>query len=74
MLVVDVKAEFFKKASTTLLFTCEQGKDVANTIQQALQTGQAHTLTMISTGRLPDGAEAARVYITWSFKAKKSND
>ena len=71
MLVLHVEAQFTKKASEELRFTCEQGKAVQNTIQQALATGKPQTIRMESVGLLPDGTEAGRVWITWSFKAKQ---
>ncbi|MBL7796000.1 MAG: DUF4442 domain-containing protein [Saprospiraceae bacterium] len=70
MLVVRIEAEFLKKAAETLLFTCEEGQAVADAVQKTLETGEAQTLRMCSVGTLPDGTEAARVWITWSFKRK----
>lgn len=70
MLVVHLEAEFLKKASAPLLFTCDQGQAVAAAVQQALDTGEAQTLRVPSVGTLPDGTEAARVWVTWSFKKK----
>lgn len=70
MLVTKIEAEFFKKASATLLFTCEDGKALTDTIQKALQSGESQSFTAISTGRLPDGVVASVVKISWSFKAK----
>jgi len=70
MLVLHVEAEFLKKAAGTLLFSCEEGPVVADVVQKTVETGEAQTLRMCSTGRLPDGSEAARVWITWSFKRK----
>lgn len=70
MLVVKMEAEFYKKAAAPLLFTCEEGPLVETTIQQAIDSGQAQVLRLSSVGRLPDGSEAARVWVTWSFKRK----
>jgi hypothetical protein len=70
MLVTHVEAEFLKKASETLLFSCEDGKALERAIEKALETGEAQVFRATSTGRLPDGTEAARVWITWSFKRK----
>ena len=70
MLVTRVEAEFLKKASETLLFSCEDGKALEKAIEKALETGEAQVFRATSTGRLPDGTEAARVWITWSFKGK----
>lgn len=70
MLVTRVEAEFLKKASDTMLFTCEDGKALEKAIEMALESGEPQAFRAVSTGRLPDGAEAARVWITWSFKRK----
>jgi hypothetical protein len=70
MLVTKIETEFFKKASETLLFTCEDGDALTKTIENALQTGASQTFTAQSTGRLPDGTVASIVKISWSFKAK----
>jgi len=71
MLVTRVEAEFFKKADATLLFTCTAGQEVEALIQRVVQSGAAESLTMISSGSLPDGQLASRIIITWSFKLKK---
>jgi Domain of unknown function (DUF4442) len=73
MLVTRVEAEFYKKADKALLFTCEDGAAIAEAVLQARQTGEARTIRAESTGRLPDGTEAARVWITWSFKVKSGH-
>ncbi len=69
MLVVDFRAEYFKKANQKITFTCDQGKELFMLVESLLpnETGK---LTMISTGRNPQGEEVARFYVTWSFKRK----
>lgn len=71
MLVVNIEADFFKKADQKLTFICSDGLVMKNTIQKALQTGEAQTFRAVSIGLLPDAQIAAKVYITWSFKVKK---
>ena len=70
MLVVRVESEFYKKASEVLHFTCEDGNALKQTIATALETDEAQVFRAASTGRLPDGTKASRVWITWSFKRK----
>ena len=70
MLVTHIEANFLKKASQTLLFTCEDGPAMSKLIQECLDSGEGRTFRAQSIGRLPDGTEAVRVWITWSFKAK----
>ena len=71
MLVVQIEATFLKKADQQLLFTCEDGSSMQDVVRQAIETGESQVFKACSVGRLPDGAEAARVWITWSFKRKK---
>lgn len=71
MLVTNIEAAFLKKVSKTLLFTCEQGAEFQEVIRHAVESGDATVFRATSIGRLPDGAEAARVWVTWSFKLKK---
>jgi len=71
MLVTRVESDFYKKADQTLLFTCEDGAAIAHTIKETLKTGNGQTFRALSIGRLPDGSEASKIWITWSFKAKK---
>ncbi len=70
MLVSHIQADFSKKASETLTFTCNDGPSFQSTIQKALETGEAQTFQAESIGTLPDGREAARVRVTWSFRMK----
>lgn len=69
MLVVDFRAEYFKKADQLITFSCNQGKELESIINQ-LQPGESNKLTMISTGFTKDGEMVARFYVTWSFKKK----
>ncbi len=73
MLVTHVEASFLKKASQTLLFTCEDGPAMARLIRECIDSGESRAFRAQSVGRLPDGTEAVRVWITWSFKAKNKS-
>jgi hypothetical protein len=69
MLVVDFRAEYFKKANTKTTFTCDQGEALFELIEK-MNTGDTSQLTMISTGRNTSGETVAKFYVTWSFKRK----
>ena len=71
MLVTHIEAAFLKKAADTLLFTCEEGREVEAVIEKALASGEGQTITMTAVGTLPDGTVASRVSVTWSFKKKR---
>lgn len=70
MLVAGIEAQFMKKSSKTLLFTCTEGKQLEAAIKLALNTGEAQVFRASASGRLPDGTEACRVWVSWSFKSK----
>jgi len=72
MLVTHFEADFFKKADQTLRFTCTEGAALRAAVERAIATGEAQVHRATSVGTLPDGTEAARAYITWSFKRKKT--
>ena len=69
MLVVDFRAEYHKKANQKIIFTCDQGAELSQLID-SLQPQETGTLTMIPTGRNPQGDVVAKFYVTWSFKRK----
>ncbi|MBK9254497.1 MAG: DUF4442 domain-containing protein [Saprospiraceae bacterium] len=71
MLVIDFRAEYFKKASERITFRCDQGKEVEQLIENlSIQEDKTGTLQMISTGQNQKGETVAKFYITWSFKIK----
>lgn len=70
MLVTHIEADFFKKASETLTFTCSDGQAFETLVQKALESGAPQTFVATSTGVLPDGIAASRVRITWSIRKK----
>ena len=69
MLVVDFRAEYFKKANQKITFTCEQGQELFS-ILESMEIHETGKLTMISSGKNPQDEEVARFYVTWSFKRK----
>ncbi|RIW15742.1 DUF4442 domain-containing protein [Algoriphagus lacus] len=69
MLVVDFRAEYYKKANSKIAFTCDQGTELFNLIE-GLRPGDTSQLTMISTGRTASGETVAKFFVTWSFKRK----
>jgi len=71
MLVTHIEADFFKKTSETLRFICTDGNTLKSAIEQALATGEPQTFVATSVAHLPNGMEAARVRISWSFKTKR---
>ena len=72
MLVTGLEASYFKKATNTTFFTCEDGAAIKNSIEEAIKTGEGVSMKAKSTGRNAAGELVAEFFITWSFKAKRS--
>lgn len=70
MLVVQNQAEFTKKATGKIKFTCNQGKELDTILQKAIETGEGQTLTMFSEGKDEKGDVVSKFQFTWSFKVK----
>ena len=70
MLVVKMEADYFKKGTGKLKFTCNDGKAIENAIAETLRTGEGVTLICDSIGKNEAGQTVATFKFTWSFKAK----
>lgn len=70
MLVTKMEAEFFKKAVGKIIFTCKNGNQIANAIEESIQTNAATEVKCESIGMNEKGEIVAKFYFVWSFKAK----
>ena len=70
MLVVGVKINFTKKAVGTILFECNQGKEILATIQKSIDTGVGQTIEALTIARDENGDVVAEFLVKWSFKVK----
>jgi hypothetical protein len=70
MLVVKLEVNFVKKATGTILFTCEDGAAIQAAINESITTGEGKTITTLSKGKNSANETVAEFLITWSFKAK----
>ena len=70
MLVVGVKINFTKKAVGTILFECNQGKEILETIQKSIKTGEGQTIDTLTVATNEQGDVVAEFLIKWSFKVK----
>ena len=70
MLVVGLEAKFYKKATNTVFFSCDDGDAINNTIEAAVASGEGKTIICTSTGKNLAGELVSEFWITWSFKVK----
>ena len=71
MLVTKMEANYFKKATSKSFFTCEDGLEIANTVNDAIVSGEGKVINVKTTGRNKNDELIAEFLFTWSFKAKK---
>jgi hypothetical protein len=70
MLVVHLEADFIKKGTDLVSFTCEDGEGFRSAIEETSKTGEPVVFTARATGRNRKGEMVSSFKITWSFKAK----
>ena len=70
MLVIGVTIKFTKKAVGIITFECNQGKEIYQTIQKSIDTGEGKTIEALTIARDENGDVVAEFFIMWSFKVK----
>ena len=71
-IIVDLKAEFSKKATDRVYFTCEDGFKAFEAVQECQTTKQSTQATFSTVGKMANGVEVSRFEFTWSFKERRS--
>jgi hypothetical protein len=71
MLIVRNEAEYFKKITGRVWFSCEGGEIVSKALEEARRTGEGVRLDLVSVGKDEKGEEVARFVFTWSVKEKR---
>lgn len=72
LLVTNVQADYYKKATGVTEFSCEDGELFKKMIEEAIDTGQPSIVKAKSVGKNANGEVVAVIYITWSFKIRNS--
>ncbi len=71
-IIVDLKANFTKKATDRVYFTCEDGAKAFEAVDRCIETGEAAEATFKTVGTMKDGTIVSEFEFTWSFKQRKS--
>ena len=71
MLVTHQESDFFKKATGTILFTCQGGIQIRKAIEESVKTGEGQVITLISEGVNVDGVVVSNFKFQWSLKVKQ---
>jgi hypothetical protein len=72
MLVLNNKASFSKKAKGRISFSCQQGLEVKDTIEQAISSGEGQTIWMHASGIDEQGDVVSEFSFEWTLKLKGS--
>lgn len=70
-IIVDMKANFLKKATDRVYFTCEDGIKAFDAVTKAIETGDPTEATFKTVGKMKDGTVVSEFEFTWSFKQRK---
>ncbi|MDH5610383.1 MAG: DUF4442 domain-containing protein [Cyclobacteriaceae bacterium] len=71
-IIVDMKARFFKKATSRVYFTCTNAGNAFEAVEKCVHGATAETATFTTTGKMKDGTIVSEFEFTWSFKQRSS--
>ena len=71
--IVELKAEFVKKAQSKITFSCLDYDKYYKAIALLKQPGDTGTVTVKTVGRDVNDNEVATFYFTWSFKRRSNS-
>ena len=70
MLVANNNAQFTKKATGRITFTCRDGQNVIDAIQRAIASAQGQTIWMKTIGTNEKGEQVSEMNFEWTVKIK----
>ena len=70
ILITEMNAKFVKKGTQRTYFTCNQGYDLFNGVQQTLDSGEGVQIPVKSVGHIKSGEIISEFSFTWSVKKR----
>ncbi|MFY0686832.1 MAG: DUF4442 domain-containing protein [Cyclobacteriaceae bacterium] len=71
-IIVDCKAQFKKKATAKVFFTCDDVEQAFIAVEKCKTDDNPQLVTFTTIGKMADGTEVAEFKFTWSFKRRQS--
>ena len=71
MLVTSQEAQFFKKATGSITFSCKGGNEIREAIDKSIKTGEGQVIVLTSEGKNKDGVVVSTFQFHWSLRVKK---
>ena len=70
MLITDMTAEYYKKATAVTTFVCRDGIALRDAVEEAIAANGNNIITVKSTGTNEAGEMIAEFSFTWSLKVR----
>ena len=70
MLVTHQEAQFFKKATGRIFFSCKGGNEIREAILESIKTGEGQVIVLTSEGKNKDGVVVSKFKFHWSLRVK----
>jgi len=70
MLVTHQEANFYKKATGKILFTCNGGNEISKAIKMSKINKEGQVVQLIAEGKNEDGVVVSKFNFEWSLKVK----
>ena len=71
MLMISNKANYFKKATGTIIFKCNQGNEIDNIINELISSQTSQTILLSSTGKNDNDIVVSKFTFEWSLKIRE---
>jgi hypothetical protein len=71
MLVTHQEAQFFKKATGRITFSCTGGNEIRDAINESIKTGEGQVIVLTSEGKNKEGVIVSKFQFHWSLRVKK---
>ena len=70
MLVTHQEADFYKKATGKITFSCRGGDQIRAAIDRSIETGEGQKVVLVSEGTNVDGIVVSKFQFHWSLRVK----
>ena len=70
MLVTHQEANFYKKATGEIVFTCKGGNEISKAIKMSKINKEGQVVQLIAEGKNEDGVVVSKFSFEWSLKVK----
>ena len=70
MLVTHQEANFYKKATGKIVFTCKGGNEISKAIKMSKINKEGQVVQLIAEGKNEDGVVVSKFSFEWSLKVK----